>query len=424
MKKIILLFSIISAFAVVSFAQAPSVIRRQCLGQRDFSSVTISRVGDIVLDNCAGTTTNINGNPALSGTGVVDYFSFFDPSTTSLSSSLVKYIENSNISNCESATQPQILCIMANPAFGGGSNVSLGGIGYNSKANLVFTSNEGIAVPSINNGASLQAQQNGGAFEFSRLNVQANPNGGTLPAETFVSVNSPNFSISGTNASCTSSTCTSYVSFNDNTRGLKVSIGDVLGTNVNFNDTTFIVDDTVQQVFSNADNFSTQGTVANSRTSLFTSTGVADKVVSLGDFDIDGNGTSIILTDVSSRLDVNANDFRLIGSTASAIFSDTTQSLTYTGFLTFAFPRTITAGGTTGAQVINLPYGTVNFAGATSSLVVTNSTVDANSLIFLTKRTADATCDIDNVIAGAGTFTINMTANCTAETSVGFMVQN
>lgn len=89
------------------------------------------------------------------------------------------------------------------------------------------------------------------------------------------------------------------------------------------------------------------------------------------------------------------------------------------------FDRTITAGGTTGAQTINKPAGTVNFAAAAASLVVTNSLVTSTSLIFPVIRTADATCTfVKSVVAGAGTFTITMNAACTAETSVGFMVTN
>lgn len=86
--------------------------------------------------------------------------------------------------------------------------------------------------------------------------------------------------------------------------------------------------------------------------------------------------------------------------------------------------RTITAGGTTGAQVINKIGGTVNFAAAAVTLVVTNSLVDASSIIFCTVRTNDATAIIKNVVPAAGSFTITLNAAATAETSVGFLVTN
>lgn len=86
--------------------------------------------------------------------------------------------------------------------------------------------------------------------------------------------------------------------------------------------------------------------------------------------------------------------------------------------------RTITAGGTTGAQTINKNAGTVNFAAAATTLVVTNSIVTTSSIIFLNRRTNDVTCFIASAEPGAGSFTIRMTAACTAETSVGFLVTN
>ena len=88
----------------------------------------------------------------------------------------------------------------------------------------------------------------------------------------------------------------------------------------------------------------------------------------------------------------------------------------------FAIEATVTAGGTTGAQTINKAAGTVNFAATATALTVTNSLVTANSLIFCELRTNDATARIANVVPGSGTFTINLTAAATAETSCGFFV--
>lgn len=86
--------------------------------------------------------------------------------------------------------------------------------------------------------------------------------------------------------------------------------------------------------------------------------------------------------------------------------------------------RTITAAGTTGAQTINKLSGTVNFAAGTSSLVVTNSLVTANSIVLCVIRTNDSTAQLKNVVPSAGAFTINLTGNTTGETSVGFLVLN
>lgn len=85
---------------------------------------------------------------------------------------------------------------------------------------------------------------------------------------------------------------------------------------------------------------------------------------------------------------------------------------------------TNTAGGTTGAQTINKPSGTVNFAAAATSLVVTNSLCTTSSIVLCTLRTNDTTARIANVVPGAGSFTINLTVAATAETSCGFLVIN
>lgn len=85
---------------------------------------------------------------------------------------------------------------------------------------------------------------------------------------------------------------------------------------------------------------------------------------------------------------------------------------------------TITAGGTTGNQTINKPTGTVNFAASATAITVTNSVVTASSTIYAMARTNDTTCAVKNVVPASGSFVINMTAACTAETSVGFLVIN
>lgn len=77
--------------------------------------------------------------------------------------------------------------------------------------------------------------------------------------------------------------------------------------------------------------------------------------------------------------------------------------------------------GTVGAVTINKAAGRVNIAAAGTSVVVTNSLVTANSLIFCTIATNDATAQIKNVVAGAGTFTITVIA-VTAQTAINFFV--
>lgn len=88
------------------------------------------------------------------------------------------------------------------------------------------------------------------------------------------------------------------------------------------------------------------------------------------------------------------------------------------------FNATNTAGGTTGNQTINKPTGTVNIAAAGTTVTVTDSLVTTASLILSVARTNDSTCSVKNVVPGSGSFVINTTAACTAETSFGFVLIN
>lgn len=86
--------------------------------------------------------------------------------------------------------------------------------------------------------------------------------------------------------------------------------------------------------------------------------------------------------------------------------------------------KTVTAGGTTGAQTINKPSGSVNFAAAATSLVVTNSLVTTSSIIVATVATNDSTMKSVIAVAAAGSFTLFANAAATAETRVNFHVLN
>lgn len=77
---------------------------------------------------------------------------------------------------------------------------------------------------------------------------------------------------------------------------------------------------------------------------------------------------------------------------------------------------------TAGATTINQATGSVTVASAASSVVVTNSTVVSTDNIMATSQQVDTTCSVKAVTPGSGTFTITMTAACTANNRVGFFV--
>ena len=115
--------------------------------------------------------------------------------------------------------------------------------------------------------------------------------------------------------------------------------------------------------------------------------------------------------------------FDLNRSTQTAtLFTNTFDWSAFTTSLNLL--RTVTAGGTTGNQTINQMAGSVNFAAAGTDITVTNSTVTANSLIFCTVQTNDATavsCRVTD--KAAGSFHLRIPA-ATAETQVAFWVTN
>jgi len=86
--------------------------------------------------------------------------------------------------------------------------------------------------------------------------------------------------------------------------------------------------------------------------------------------------------------------------------------------------KTVTAAGTTTPQTINKTAGSVNFAAADASKVVTNSLVTANSIIVATVATNDSTMKSVQAVAAAGSFTLYANAAATAETRVNFLVIN
>lgn len=100
----------------------------------------------------------------------------------------------------------------------------------------------------------------------------------------------------------------------------------------------------------------------------------------------------------------------------------TLSSTLLTANMPLAMQKTITPGGTTGAQSINTQTGTVNFAAGATSLVVTSSLVTTSSIILPVLRTNDASALIDSIVPASGSFTIYLSSAATAETSVGFVV--
>lgn len=91
------------------------------------------------------------------------------------------------------------------------------------------------------------------------------------------------------------------------------------------------------------------------------------------------------------------------------------------GLATAAASNTIT----TGAATANVVSGRAAIAAGASSVVITNSMVDANTKVFavIAQAAADGTLlRVERVLAAAGSFTIYGTANATATTYVDWSI--
>ena len=132
-----------------------------------------------------------------------------------------------------------------------------------------------------------------------------------------------------------------------------------------------------------------------------------------------GGGTAGAVNITGGAVTGGGLQCRIAGSSNVMLLAQTAG-----GNAKLSYATTVTSAGTTGAQTINKISGTVNFAAAATSLVVTNELCTASSIVFATVRTNDATAQIKNVVPGAGSFTITLSAAATAETSVGFFIIN
>jgi hypothetical protein len=113
------------------------------------------------------------------------------------------------------------------------------------------------------------------------------------------------------------------------------------------------------------------------------------------------------------------------GAAPAAVISLTTEleaALVAQGLAT----ASTRASTTTGAQTQNTLQGTAAIAAGASSVVITNSLVDANS--HVTAKVAQAAADgtllrVERVLCAAGSFTIFGTANATATTLIDWEIE-
>lgn len=147
---------------------------------------------------------------------------------------------------------------------------------------------------------------------------------------------------------------------------------------------------------------------------LLTLTATGNGILSTnGNLSLNSN-SSINLTSVSGTF-VNTGNFTMAG--ASTLFASTLSVST-----NFQLDRTISI--TPGNTTINKPAGIAVIGAGGNTVTVTNNLVTANSIILVNAATNDATCAVKSYQAGAGSFVIQTTANCTGITRFAFLVTN
>lgn len=178
--------------------------------------------------------------------------------------------------------------------------------------------------------------------------------------------------------------------------------------------------------------------------------GVGGRVINIGDRDGQGNGTSLEVNDVNTTISLGAWDGTAVAAPTNTInlnantvilgdvgdnanhskltLVDSAQTATFSNYLTITLNGNIVLDKTnaagTGAQTINKTSGSVNFAAAATSLVVTNSLVTTSSIIQCTVATNDTTMKSAQCVPGTGSFTIFANAAATGTTKVNWLVTN
>lgn len=131
------------------------------------------------------------------------------------------------------------------------------------------------------------------------------------------------------------------------------------------------------------------------------------------------NSSVIILAElVDSVASAGSINDILTSTSTGVLWSNQITLDTITINTNIGIEGTLTPGGTTGAQTINKPCGTVRFAAAATSLVVTNSLCTTSHRVLACVCTNDTTAYVKNVVTTTGSFTIVLGVAATAETEV------
>lgn len=172
------------------------------------------------------------------------------------------------------------------------------------------------------------------------------------------------------------------------------------------------------------------GKITTSHTTGLAASGANADITSLSDIDFISSDLSLqgevtISGNLFDGGGSSGNSGNVLTTTGGGIeWSDQITLDTLTLNTSLSTEGTITGAGTTGAQTINKMSGTVRFAAAATSLVVTNSLCTTASRIMAMCSTNDGTAYVKNVVPTTGAFTITLGAAATGETEVSWLLFN
>lgn len=167
--------------------------------------------------------------------------------------------------------------------------------------------------------------------------------------------------------------------------------------------------------------FSVQNTAGNATFQMQ----VFPSAIGAGSFAVGASSTSFFATDEgTATATVRGTSGMNLDAGTGTMFLTAANS-DETAVSNYKLKRTITAAGTTGAQTISKPNGSVNLAAGATSIVITNTLVTTSSTLIATLNTADTTCTfVKSAVPTANTITVTVNAACNAETCVAFWVFN
>jgi len=416
MKKILLITFLFLSFAIACHSQQINQIGTRCpIPNRTTYSFIIAQVsGDIVYTPCPtkssiftgivdftnATVIGGGGGGVISGSGTANFIPRWT-GASSLGNTPFSWNGTSYAFNKTVGVTNNFNMTLTPDQTGGAGAFYVGGIV--SRPHILLDDSQNAL---IGGGAAF------GAF---------NPNNGV----SFIG----DFSGASSNTGITVNATTPQILLDS--RGGTTTIGDVASIG---NHSKITVTDSFSKIDIQAAGTTTAGDAANMALVLNSTTHVAELAnFATGSVDLVMNGTTGVAQfdgNVETIIGGNNSSIRAVISGDKLQTNLSTWDLSDVrgagyGVNTFNYTRTVTAAGTVGAQTINKPLGTVNFAAGATTIVVTNSTVSATSLIFCTVQSNDATavgCRVTD--KGASAFTIRLPAAATAETSVAFIVTN